>query len=434
MDQQELPEGWQLKPLRELIEIKYGDALRANERIGGHVKVFGSNGEIGRHNTAITRAETIIIGRKGSVGEVHYSESPCWPIDTTFFVDHFPPTSYPKYLFYFLKSSDLANLDRSTAVPGINRNDLYNIQLPLPPLHEQQRIVAKIESLFAESRTARQALDRAEPLLNKFRQAVLSTAFRGELTERDPNDEPASVLVDRIRAERRRRWEEGLRAKGKDPAYSKYMEPELPDARELGELPEGWTWSSLGELFEVNLGGTPSRKQSAYWNGDIPWASSGEVSFSRIKETRERITEAGLKNSNARLNPAGTVLLAMIGEGKTRGQSAILDVAACNNQNVAAILCPQTPIPSEYVFYWLVSRYVETREGSSGGAQPALNRARVKQIPLPVAPLSEQHRIIERVRSLLGHEDEIRRAIELAVRRADKVNQAILARAFRGEL
>ena len=90
----------------------------------------------------------------------------------------------------------------------------------------------------------------------------------------------------------------------------------------------------LGTLFEISLGGTPSRKKQEYWNGDIPWVSSGEVAFSRIKRTREQITDVGLRDSSARLNPPGTVLLAMIGEGKTRGQPAILDIAASNNQNV----------------------------------------------------------------------------------------------------
>lgn len=124
--------------------------------------------------------------------------------------------------------------------PHITRGPFEATEVPLAPLPEQHRIVKKIEALFAEARTARAALERAEPLLKKFRQAVLSAAVRGELTERNANDEPASVLVERIRNERRAKWENDLRAKGKDPTKAKFVEAEPPNTRELGELPEGW--------------------------------------------------------------------------------------------------------------------------------------------------------------------------------------------------
>ena len=144
----------------------------------------------------------------------------------------------------------------------------------------------------------------------------------------------------------------------------------------LPELSPRWCWSSLGQLFQVEVGATPSRSEASYWNGDVSWVSSGEVQFCRIKATREKITVAGLANSSTRLNPSGSVLLGMIGEGKTRGQAAILDLEACNNQNCAAIWVSKTPIRPEFVYYFLWSQYEETRRGSSGNNQPALNKAK----------------------------------------------------------
>jgi type I restriction enzyme S subunit len=193
-------------------------------------------------------------------------------------------------------------------------------------------------------------------------------------------------------------------------------------------------WATIGSLFEVALGGTPSRKKSEYWDGEIPWVSSGEVAFGRIKTTREKITSEGLANSNAKLHPSGTVLLAMIGEGKTRGQAAILDVVASTNQNVASILCARTAIPPEWVFWCLYYQYQNTREGGSGGAQPALNAARVKELVIPLAPLLEQRRIVARIEALFAQADAVERAVAIARQRADKIDQAILSRAFRGEL
>ena len=151
----------------------------------------------------------------------------------------------------------------------------------------------------------------------------------------------------------------------------------------------GWCWTSLGHCFEVHVGATPSRKESSYWSGVIPWISSGQIQFCRIKEAREYITEEGLANSSTVLNPRHSILLGMIGEGRTRGQVAILDIEACNNQNSAAIWVSKTPVLTEFIYYWLWSQYETTRRNSSGNNQPALNRSRVEQIMFPLPPLTE---------------------------------------------
>jgi len=342
------------------------------------------------------------------------------------------------FLIWWLLSPQILEyvVKRQTGVkmPRLRARDLKQMPVPLPPLSEQQRIVAKIEALFAQSRRGQEALDAVPDLLSKFRQTVLAAAFRGALTQRNPADEPASILLERIRAERRRKWEEDLRAQGKDPSRRKYKEPAPPDTSELPELPEGWVWTKIGRVFTVKIGSTPSRKVPEYWDGKIPWVSSGEVAFCRINETREHITDEGLANSSAKLNPSGTILLAMIGEGKTRGQSAILDVAAANNQNVAAILCSETPILPEWVFFWLMGQYQETRGGGSGGAQPALNAAHVKKLTIPLAPIAEQRRIVARIEALFAQADILKAQVAATRRRLEQVDQAILARAFRGEL
>jgi type I restriction enzyme, S subunit len=314
----------------------------------------------------------------------------------------------------------------------IERDTLLSAPVPLPPLPEQQRIVARIEALSEQSRAARAALDRAPTLVRRFRQSVLAAAFRGDLTERDPDDEPASALLERIRGVF---VGAGARPAPVDPAHDgRPQGSPLPNPSGLSELPEGWVWTTIGAAFTVALGGTPARKEKTYWDGDIPWVSSGEVAFSRITTTREQITADGLAQSNAKLHPAGTVLLAMIGEGKTRGQAAILDVAATTNQNVASILCSETPVPSEWVFWWLMAHYKDTRGGGSGGAQPALNAARVREIPIPLAPLLEQRRIVARIQALFAQADAVDAAVEVARRRLAALDQAVLARAFRGEL
>lgn len=343
-----------------------------------------------------------------------------------------------EWLYYTLRQVDLGALTQATTLPSLKLSRVAQVEVPLAPLPEQRRVVAKIGALFEQSRTARGALDRIPVLLKKFHQAVLAAAFRGDLThdwrEQNPDVEPASALLERIRMERRRKWVQDLHSAGRDPRRAKFEEGMPPETENLDPLPDGWAWSSIGQLFDVSTGGTPSRKKVAYWKGSIPWVSSGEVAFSRISDTRERITEEGVHNSNAKVHPPGTVLLAMIGEGKTRGQAAVLDIPASTNQNVAAILCGDTPVPSQYVFLWLRHRYEETRKVGEGGAQPALNAKKVRGLPIPVPPLEEQKRIIERVETLFVQADAIEAAVDAARRRADKLEQSILARAFHGAL
>jgi len=124
----------------------------------------------------------------------------------------------------------------------------------------------------------------------------------------------------------------------------------------------------------------------------------------------------------------------MIGEGKTRGQVAILDIEAANNQNCAAIWVPETDVPSEYVYYWLWSRYEETRRGSSGNNQPALNKAIVESIPCPLPPLDELNEVVFRVECSLQQISQQEVAIERSLKQAAAQRKNILKAAFAGQL
>ena len=311
------------------------------------------------------------------------------------------------YLQYFLNQWEFVSFvtrlntgDR----PRVDFDQFSDYSIPLPPLPEQHRIVAEIEKQFTRLDASVAALKRAQANLRRYRASVLKAACEGKLvpTEADlarvegRDYEPASQLLDRILTERRAHWESQEKRRGK------YKEPTAPDTSNLPELPEGWVWSSIGRCFDVYVGATPRRARSDYWDGDIPWVSSGEVAFSRITTTREGITEEGLRNSSVDLHPSGTVLLGMIGEGKTRGQVSILDIAACNSQNSAAIRVSETGLLPEYVFHFLWGQYDATRRIGSGNNQPALNKLRVQEINFPLPPLAEQHRIVAEVERRLS--------------------------------
>jgi type I restriction enzyme S subunit len=433
-----LPEGWLMKSLGELVEAKYGKGLRQDRRTGGHVPVYGSNGQVGRHGVALSKAPAIIVGRKGSAGAVHFSNEPCWPIDTTYFIDRFPQNLEPRYLFRSLSFQNLPDLDRSTAVPGLNRDDLYAIQLPLPPLPEQRRIVEKIERLLEQSRTAREALDRIPPLLKRFRQSVLAKAFRGELTERDPSDEAASVLLERIREERRRKWEEVLRARGKDSRKTKFVEPEPPDTSGLPELPQGWVWTAMGDGIATMKNGI--YKPPSFYGEGTPCLRmynilSGRIVMKDIKLMRlepSEVDEYGLL--------PGDVLVNRVNSRELVGKCAVipggLGDLVYESKNIRLRVREAVALP-EYVMYAINSRIVrdvvELRAKQTVG-MATINQTDIQSWPLPLAPLSEQRRIIAKLEATFGQAETIEQTVAQSLRRAEQVDQAMLARAFRGEL
>jgi type I restriction enzyme S subunit len=152
-------EAWPEVSLGEVCEFKYGKSLPEAMRSGGDVPVFGSNGIVGSHNEAITAGATIIVGRKGSFGEVNFSFVPCWPIDTTYYLDQSTTDADLRWLSHRLAGLGLTHLNKAAAVPGLNRDDAYRQRLLLPSLAEQQRIA--------------QILDRAEALRTKRRAALV---------------------------------------------------------------------------------------------------------------------------------------------------------------------------------------------------------------------------------------------------------------------
>jgi len=199
-------------------------------------------------------------------------------------------------------------------------------------------------------------------------------------------------------------------------------------------LPANWIATHVGAIGVVSNGSTPSRKEAEFWCGEIPWVSSGEVRNNAITSTRERITESGYKNSSVRLLPIGTVLIAMIGEGKTRGQTALLGIMACINQNIAGVVPIDDLIVSKYLWYWFQAQYENNRVVGSGTGPQALNCQRVRELPVNLPPKSEQIEIIRRVEALFTLADRLEARAGNARARVDTLTPATLAKAFRGEL
>lgn len=168
----------------------------------------------------------------------------------------------------------------------------------------------------------------------------------------------------------------------------------VPNLR-FPEFEKEWEKKKLGEIAEVSSGGTPSRTNSSYWDGDIPWVSTTLIDFNIINDTEEKITEEGLKNSSAKLFPKGSLLMAMYGQGKTRGKVAMLGIASTTNQACASIMTNSEMLDSSFLFQNLSNRYHEIRDLSNQGGQENLSGTIIKAIEIVFPSLSEQKRIAD---------------------------------------
>jgi type I restriction enzyme S subunit len=169
----EIPPRWREVSLGQICEFRYGKALPGTARRSGPIPVFGSNGIVGFHDEAITTGPTIVIGRKGSFGEVHFSQGPCWAIDTTYYVDCGSTHADLRWLARRLRALGLNQLNRAAAVPGLNREDAYRKKLLLPPLPDQRRIAAILDKADELRAKRRAALEQ----LNGLTQAIFLEMF-----------------------------------------------------------------------------------------------------------------------------------------------------------------------------------------------------------------------------------------------------------------
>lgn len=194
---------------------------------------------------------------------------------------------------------------------------------------------------------------------------------------------------------------------------------------ELGLLPANWSVRTIGEICDLATGGTPSRKVPEYWNGNIPWVKTGEVDYTTITETEESISELGLNNSAAKLFPSGTILVAMYGQGVTRGRAAMLGVTAAINQACAA-LTPKKEVLREFLFFALMAHYQRIRELGHGANQRNLNMQILRGVQMPLPPLSEQQTIAR----LLSIVQEAKFATEHVLDAAKELRRSVISFLF----
>lgn len=387
---------------------------------------------------------TIFPGTACAIGRDIYAYQPC-------------PYVSPKFIEHSLRFNISQVLRNARGdIPGLSKRHILDHVAALPPLNEQRRIVAKIEELFSYLDAGVAALERARANLKRYRAAVLKAAVEGKLTAqwradhpprpagegRGEGIEPAPKLLQRILTQHRKKWEQqqlaAYKAKGKKPPKNwrdQYKEPTAPDPTNHPELPQGWCWADLEQIKEWAMYGP--RFSSSLYSDDgslvlrtTDFSDAGKVNV----DTPPRIPLADEVFAKYKVN-IGDLLVTRTGSLGTLAvymdtADAIAGAFLIHYRLAAPLLT------TWYVFYFLKSpagqRHLLT--GGAGVGRPNLNMPKIDSIPIPFPPLGEQEEIVAGIESRLSVIDRTDSQCEADLKRAARLRQSILKRAFEGKL
>ena len=289
----------------------------------------------------------------------------------------------PEYLHCFILSSFFA---KSMKITGSGREGLpkYNLEkmlFPLPPIHEQERIIIEVKQLLNYIDKLDTCRVNLIELVSHAKSKVLDLAIHGKLVPQNSSDEPASELLKRINPK-----------------------AEITcDNSQYGKLPNGWCETLLGNIGTWQSGATPSRLRKDYYGGSIPWLKTGDLNDGIVQSIPECITERALEETSVKLNPAGSILIAMY--GATIGRIGILSKPATTNQ--ACCACVDYLPEKKFLFYFLLANRENFIAMGGGGAQPNISKEKIIHTHIPLPPQQEQHRIVAKIEELFAQLDNI---------------------------
>ena len=253
------------------------------------------------------------------------------------------------FLTYFLKKNSIQNrikqISTKSTMPFIQKSHLLSVSISLPSLPEQKQITSILSNVDDTIQKTDQIIEQTQRLKKGMMQKLLTRGI----------------------------------------GHTKFKKTQI------GEISVEWNVSEIGKEFIVGSGATPKRERKEYYDGNIPWVKTTEIDYKLITSTEESITELGLKNSSVTKYPVGTLLVAMYGQGKTRGKCAILGIEATTNQACAG-LQPKKTVNTKFIYYFLENSYEKIRIGQGSG-QPNLTVGLVQKLVIPLPPLSEQQQI-----------------------------------------
>jgi type I restriction enzyme S subunit len=411
-EQFEIPDSWAWSRLGDIcFDFQYGTSKKSDKH--GEVAVLRmgnlQDGEVDYNDLAFTSDASDIEKYSLNKNELLFNRtnSPEWVGKTAIYRGDVPAifAGYiisvkpiivnPFYLNYLMNSGYHQDVCAQVKTDGVNQSNinaqkLSNFIYPIPPLAEQNRIVAAIASAFAVIDEIKRSKADMQAAIAAARSKILSLAIRGKLVPQDPADEPASVLLERIRAEKeslikagkiKRNKNDSIIVRGDDNSY-------------YGELPTGWAVCCLHAVGQIVGGGTPRTDELSYWNnGTIPWITPADLSGyteKYISAGSRKISEQGLAESSATLIPPGAVLFS------SRAPIGYIVIAAneiCTNQGFKSV-CPYIDETREFLYYFLKAQTDEIISRASGTTFKEISGTELGNTIITFPPLREQQRIV----------------------------------------
>lgn len=397
----EVPSSWVWTTVGDIAESNIGLTYKPSDICDDGVPVYRSNNiqnrridktELVRVNAKILDKQYLAVGdllicaRNGSrrlVGKCALIENLSEPSAFGAFMA-VCRSAYNPWIYlllntgYFNRYLDDSN---STAINQVTQSMLLAFRVPFPPKKEQDRIIYEISKWFDLIDTIEKSKEEMQVIISTTKSKILDLAIHGKLVPQDPTDEPASELLKRINPKAEIISDNGL--------YQK--------------LPEGWCLTTLGSIGLWQSGATPSRLQKEYYGGNIPWLKTGDLNDGIIINIPEFITEKALAETSVKLNPSGSVLIAMY--GATIGKVGILSFPATTNQ--ACCACVDYKLEQMYLFYFLLANRENFIRMGGGGAQPNISKEKIINTVISLPPLKEQHRIVAKIEEIFAQLDAI---------------------------
>ena len=387
-----LPKNWQLSTLGEVFYMHAGKNIVASEISSNadetyRYKCIGGNGLRGYVQQFNTEGSSSIIGRQGALcGNINYVEGRFYATEHAVVVDTFCKTNV-KWAFYFLIKLNLNQYATATAQPGLSVNTICDVQIPLPPLTEQQRIVAEIERWFALIDTVEQGKADLQTAIKQTKSKILDLAIHGKLVPQDPNEEPASELLKRINP------------KAQITCDNEHSE----------KLPQGWCTCRLKDISIIITGSTPSKSNPNYYGGDVPFYKPADLDAGRfLEKSMEHVSEAGKKIS--RVVPMGSTAVCCIG---SIGKVGYLTQEGITNQQINSTI-PSEAVNSLFLYYTCASPsfYNELQLLSSAVTISIINKSKMENIKVSLPPLLEQKCIVKKIEELFTVLDTIEQSLQ----------------------
>ena len=418
----ELPEGWEWTRLESIISLSSGKAIKVRQLTDeGDYPVYGGNGINGMYSDYNVGPETIVIGRVGFYcGSVYKTMSKSWVTDNALIATIQIPNIFDiDFLLSILTYLNLGKTSVSTAQPVVSGKGILPLIVPIPPKNEQNRILNQMKKIEPELDTIKKDKEEMISLIANTKSKILDLAIRGKLVPQDPNDEPASVLLERIRAEKeelikqgkiKRDKKESIIFRGDDNSYYETINEntvcindEIPF-----KLPEGWEWTRLQNITSILTDGT--HKTPQYCDNGYVFLSSKNVVTGKIDwENIMYIPESLHEELYNRLAPTkGDILLAKNG---TTGVAAIVDRDIVFDIYVSLALIRITGglIDSKYILNVIGSSYTQEYFNKSlkGIGVPNLHLEHIRRTLIPIPPYTEQQRITNITQKTLQNLDKI---------------------------